>query len=69
MNERDMEGKVCLVTGGNGVIGQATAVGLAQHGADVILACRSRHQTVLSWADIPHQIEEAEKKVARAEIL
>jgi len=39
-----MQGIVCLVTGGNGVIGQATAVGLAQHGADVILACRSRER-------------------------
>ena len=35
-----MEGKVCLVTGGNAGLGRATALGLARSGATVVLACR-----------------------------
>lgn len=33
-------GKVAIVTGGNTGIGKETALGLAQHGLEVILACR-----------------------------
>lgn len=35
-----MNGKVCVVTGGNTGIGKETARGLAQRGATVVLACR-----------------------------
>ncbi|XXY44801.1 SDR family oxidoreductase [Sorangium sp. So ce269] len=35
-----MNGKVCVVTGGNTGIGKETARGLAQRGARVVLACR-----------------------------
>ena len=37
-----MHGKVCLVTGGNGGIGEATVRGLAALGATVLLAARDR---------------------------
>ena len=36
----DLRGKVCVVTGGNTGIGYETAVGLAQRGATVKIACR-----------------------------
>ena len=35
-----MDGKVCIVTGANAGIGKATAVGLAQLGATVVMVCR-----------------------------
>lgn len=37
----DMNGKVCIVTGANSGIGQATTLGLVNKGAHVIMACRN----------------------------
>lgn len=37
-----MQGKICMVTGANSGIGKATALGLAQMGATVIMVCRDR---------------------------
>jgi NAD(P)-dependent dehydrogenase (short-subunit alcohol dehydrogenase family) len=37
-----MQGKVCLITGANSGIGKATALGLAQLGATVVMVCRNR---------------------------
>lgn len=39
-----MDGKVCIVTGASAGIGKATAVGLAQQGAAVIMVCRSQER-------------------------
>ncbi len=38
----DLSGKVCLVTGANRGLGRAIAVGLAEAGGDVVMACRDR---------------------------
>lgn len=38
--DTSMEGKVCLVTGANSGIGKATALGLANKGATVVMLCR-----------------------------
>ncbi|MFW9944991.1 MAG: SDR family oxidoreductase [Candidatus Sifarchaeia archaeon] len=37
-----MNGKVCIITGANSGIGEATAKGLADMGAEVIMVCRSK---------------------------
>jgi NAD(P)-dependent dehydrogenase (short-subunit alcohol dehydrogenase family) len=37
-----MQGKICLITGANSGIGKATALGLAQMRAMVVMVCRNR---------------------------
>src|SRR5690554_1841348 len=39
-----MDGRVCLVTGANAGIGKATALGLAERGATVIMVARDRER-------------------------
>jgi NAD(P)-dependent dehydrogenase (short-subunit alcohol dehydrogenase family) len=52
MIQSTMRGKICLVTGANSGIGKATATGLAQLGATVILVCRDRAKGEAALTDI-----------------
>jgi NAD(P)-dependent dehydrogenase (short-subunit alcohol dehydrogenase family) len=52
MAKPDMRGKVCLVTGSSSGLGKATAMGLAQLGATVILGCRDKQRGEAALAEI-----------------
>ena len=41
----DLTGKVSIVTGGNGGIGKAIALGLAEYGSDIVIAARNAKKT------------------------
>ena len=48
----DLEGKVAIVTGGNGGLGLAMATGLAAAGADIVVAARNPDKTASALAKI-----------------
>lgn len=52
MSSKDLQSKTFIVTGANSGIGRITARDLAERGADVILACRSRDKTEPVLAEI-----------------
>ena len=39
-----MKGKICVITGANSGIGKATAIGLAEMGATIVMVCRSKNR-------------------------
>src|SRR2546428_8062078 len=47
-----MAGRVCVITGANSGIGKATAMGLAEMGATVILVCRSKEKGEAALSEI-----------------
>ena len=47
-----MEGKICIVTGANSGIGKATAVGLAEMNASVVMLCRSKERGEVAQKEI-----------------
>ncbi|MEM7045368.1 MAG: SDR family oxidoreductase [Pseudomonadota bacterium] len=47
----NLEGKVALVTGASRRIGRATALGLARHGADLVITARAAKEEIESVAD------------------
>ncbi|MFQ5968997.1 MAG: SDR family oxidoreductase [Nitrososphaerales archaeon] len=47
-----MKGKVCMITGSNSGIGKATAIGLAQMGATVVMVCRDRKRAETASAEV-----------------
>lgn len=53
--QRGMIGQICMVTGANRGIGRATAQGLADLGATVILVCRNRTKGELAKNEIIDQ--------------
>lgn len=48
----DLDGRIALVTGGNGGIGRGIALGLAEAGADVVIAARDEPKTAGVVAEI-----------------
>jgi NAD(P)-dependent dehydrogenase (short-subunit alcohol dehydrogenase family) len=50
--KKSMAGRICLVTGANAGIGKATAFGLANIGATVVMVCRSRDRGEVALAEI-----------------
>ena len=51
----DLHGKVAIVTGGNGGLGRGMAVGLAQAGADLVIAARNEAKTAATAAEFREQ--------------
>jgi NAD(P)-dependent dehydrogenase (short-subunit alcohol dehydrogenase family) len=51
----NMQGKICVVTGANSGIGKATALGLAQRGATVVMVCRDRARGEQARSEITTQ--------------
>lgn len=64
MAQADMHGKVCLVTGSSSGLGKATAKGLAQQHATVILGCRDKERGEAVLAEI-----KAESATATVDLL
>jgi NAD(P)-dependent dehydrogenase (short-subunit alcohol dehydrogenase family) len=56
---KDMEGKVCVVTGANSGIGKATAKGLVRLGGHVVMVCRSPERGRDAQAEIQAVAETA----------
>lgn len=47
-----MNKKIVLITGANSGIGKATAIGLAEQGAEVIMACRNKERGEAALTDV-----------------
>ncbi len=52
-----MQGKVCMVTGANSGIGKATALGLAQMGATIVMVCRNQSKGEQAQNEIKEKSE------------
>jgi NAD(P)-dependent dehydrogenase (short-subunit alcohol dehydrogenase family) len=52
LSEGPMTGKVCVITGASSGIGKATALVLAQFGAEVILVCRDKARGEAALAEV-----------------
>ena len=47
-----IEGKICIITGANSGIGKATAIGLAEMGATIVMLCRDKERGEMAQKDI-----------------
>jgi NAD(P)-dependent dehydrogenase (short-subunit alcohol dehydrogenase family) len=64
----DQSGRVALVTGANGGLGQETARALAAGGAHVIMAARNQDKAAAAEADIRGAVAEAKLEVLRLDL-
>ena len=64
----DMRGKVCVVTGANAGIGRRVALGLAQMGARVVMACRNQDRALPVRDEIRRQSDNPGVKVAQVDL-
>ncbi len=55
MIEKNMKGKVCMITGSNSGIGKETALGLARLGAHLVMVCRNRESAEAALMEIKEQ--------------
>src|SRR5712692_4526960 len=62
----DLTGKVAIVTGGNGGIGYGIAQGLAQAGADIVVAARHPSKNAQAVANLPSSSPAAPLTTSRA---
>jgi len=54
-SKKDLKGQTAVITGGNSGVGLETAVRLAQHGAKVIIVCRSESRAKNAVAEISNR--------------
>ncbi|MCU1451242.1 MAG: Short-chain dehydrogenase [Acidimicrobiales bacterium] len=60
----DLTGKVAVVTGANSGLGYETALGLAGHGAEVILACRDEGRGTTALENLRAAVPDAQTELA-----
>jgi NAD(P)-dependent dehydrogenase (short-subunit alcohol dehydrogenase family) len=63
-----LDGKVCIVTGGNTGIGKVTCRELAQQGAHVILACRNLKRGQSALDDIRKTVTDAKVELMELDL-
>jgi NAD(P)-dependent dehydrogenase (short-subunit alcohol dehydrogenase family) len=68
MNERDMQGRLCLVTGATAGIGRAAALALAAKGADLVLVARNKAKGEQVIRDIAAQTPGANVQLMLADL-
>jgi len=66
-DQKPLQGKTAMVTGGTGDLGKAIAGGLAKEGAHVVLACRNKAKAADVAAEIGDSVEAADPPVDLAD--
>jgi NAD(P)-dependent dehydrogenase (short-subunit alcohol dehydrogenase family) len=64
----DIRDKICIVTGATSGIGKATALGLAQRGATVVLICRNREKAEHVKGEILNRTQSASAEYLIADL-
>ncbi|ETO36748.1 WW domain containing oxidoreductase [Reticulomyxa filosa] len=67
-SKKDLRGTYVIITGGNTGIGYATAKGLVERGAHVIIACRSKEKGEAAVKDLSMEISKQAKQGSKQQI-